>query len=106
MPSLKTIPRALACGSVRGRCLTWAALWQMRAHEALGAAWPRPRAGAQTCGSGAVLTQTGSYVLGLAGPGLQAGSWDACYHLLPLPEPKAGTLVTLTLPDLEQLRLG
>lgn len=39
---------------MHGLCLTWVALWQIRAHEALGAAWPQPRAGAQTCGSGTV----------------------------------------------------
>lgn len=84
--SLKTIAQDLACGFVHGLCLTWVALWQMRAHEALGAAWPQPRAGAQTCGSGRVGSPRREAMcfdwLDLA---YRLVSWDTCYPL-PLPE--------------------
>lgn len=101
---LKTIPQASACGFVHGLYLTWVALWQVRAQEAPGAAWPQPRTGAQTCGSGTVGSpRWEAMCLDWQDLIFRLVSCDACYPP-PLPVPKAGILASLGLLNL--LRLG
>lgn len=93
---LKTIPQALACGSVHGLYLTWVALGQMSAQEALGAAWPQPRAGAQTCGKGTVGSpRWEAMCLGCLDLIFRLVSCDACYPP-PLPVPGSSEPVKST----------
>lgn len=73
----------------------------MRAHEALGAAWPQPRAGAQTYGSGTVARPDGKPCAWTGWTWLTAWFLGIlAIHYLSL-NPHYSDL-----PDLEQLRLG